>query len=790
LKKRVFVIGAGPSGLVAARELARSGHEVNVYETLDRVGGMCRSFNWRGYVLDIGPHIFHTSDEKLSNYWKEEFGNFLVEGQYWSQNVQGDYFQDYYDYPLSWESIAQFPNNKKDIIVKEIKSLKPSLKASAKTYKEYIDALAGPTLRKMFFERYPEKIWGISVDEMTADWAPKRINIYKKKTPFFDKQWTAIGNHGSGKIYEIIAKDIKKFGSNIFLESTLEKIETEKGSIKSLSVNGEKIEVSMEDIVISSIPVSNLLQLIGKKTYLKFRGVIVFYVDCNKKEIISGKPHWLYFDSPNVFFTRITEPKKMGLLVPDQDKTVITVEVPYSKNDALDRMDTAKLSSLLIDQLVLTGLIEKEDILDHKIIKQQNVYPVQSKGYQRELTRINGILNSFSQLYSHGAGAEFNYTDTQVLFKKSFDLVRSLDSDSNLKNIKLSSFEFNENIDFKTIKIGSSYPVFVIAEAGMNHNGDLELGKKLIDQAKETGCHAIKFQTFLPESRVSSVSKAVDFHEEADGIENSMFEMFNKFCMPFSEQKKLFNYAKSKEIEIFSTPFDIPSVDFLEEMDVCIYKIASMDLGNLPLIEYVAQTGKPIILSTGMSKLGDIEEALDTIKKTGNKNVALLHCNSTYPAPLEDMNLRAINTLRKSFQLPTGLSDHTFGLTVSQIALSIGANIIERHFTLDSTMEGPDHILSSEPNEIKELVSLADLIPKILGNGIKNIKPTEYETFNFQRKSLYAARKINSGELITNDMISIKGPFGEILPKDINRVINRVAKVDIDFDMPITWNSI
>jgi sialic acid synthase SpsE len=427
------------------------------------------------------------------------------------------------------------------------------------------------------------------------------------------------------------------------------------------------------------------------------------------------------------------------------------------------------------------------------MVKENFVYPVQYKGYQEELSKIESIIGNYEQLHSLGVGARFNYTDTQVLYSKAFDLVESLTSDTrqSVLNIKQqSSMQFNKVININGRNIGDySFP-YVIAEAGMNHNGDLNIGKKLIDAAITTGCDAIKFQTFLPDSRVSSKVKSVDFVEMADGIEETMYEMFSRLSMPFSEQKKLFDYAKDRGIEIFSTPFDFESVDFLESLGVNLYKIASMDLVNLPLIDYVAKTQKPIILSTGMSNLGLIEDSLNVIAKSGNSNVALLHCNSTYPAAAEDMNIEAINTLKKCFNLPVGLSDHTFGLLVSTVALSIGSNIIERHFTLSKTQEGPDHILSSEPDEMTRLVEISKTINDILGDGIKRVKTSEYDTINLQQKSLYAIQDIKKGQIINKEMLTVKGPSGGILPKYLNIVDGRVALRNILTDYPITWNDI
>ena len=284
--------------------------------------------------------------------------------------------------------------------------------------------------------------------------------------------------------------------------------------------------------------------------------------------------------------------------------------------------------------------------------------------------------------------------------------------------------------------------------------------------------------------------KAVKFAGTVIGLEETLYDMFDRLAIPLDEQKELFEYAREKEIEIFSTPFDFESVDFLESLKVSVYKIASMDLVNLPLIEYVAKTGKPLIISTGMSTLGQIEDAVETVAQAGNPNLMLLHCNSSYPSAPSEMNLNVIPTLKRCFNIPVGLSDHTFGLFVSHTAIAIGANLIERHFTLDRTFEGPDHILSSEPDEFAELVTLSKRIPEVLGDGVKRIQPNEYDTLNTQRKSLYAAGDLKTGEVITKEMVTIKGPGGGILPKYIDIVIGRIARKDIEADYPITWEVI
>ena len=797
MKNRAIIIGAGPAGLVTANELAKQGWKVDIYEALDRVGGMCRTVQWNGYSLDIGPHVFHTPDKKLSEYWQDNFGDLLVEGEYWSQNVQGKNYDEYYDYPLSWESISSYPKNIKQNIIAEIKSTSVEGRSAASNYREYMDAIAGKTLRKMFFERYPEKIWGVSVNDMTADWAPKRVNIFDKKSPFFNGQWTAIGKNGAGAVYERIAKNIKKNGGNIFLNKKIKSLNISNGVIDALNVNNKNpdnnIKIEKSDVVISTLPIINLVGMLGIETTLTYRGVMIFYLDCLKKKILPKGISWSYYDAKEIYFSRVTEPEKMGLKMPSEERTLLTVEVPYTVNDDLDKNDVEKIKKDIVKQIERVGLLSEEDVVDIKVIKEKYVYPVQNKGYKNELAKLNKVIGGIRQLYSFGAGGEFNYADTQIIFEKSFDFASELmGSDSNaIRTIKDRSItSFSKVINTERISLGGENDPYIIAEAGMNHNGSLKIGKLLIDEAIKASCNAIKFQTFLPNSRVSSKIKSAHYAEEADGIEENLYQMFSRLAMPFDEQKKLFDYAKKSGIEVFSTPFDVKSVDFLEEMEVNLYKIASMDLVNLPLIEYVAKTKKPIILSTGMSDLGMIEDALEVIAKSGNKNVALLHCNSTYPAAEEDMNIEAINTLKRCFDVPVGLSDHSFGLTVSQIALSIGADIIERHFTLDSSLEGPDHILSSEPEEMAQLTNFSKRVKGILGDGKKIVRSSEFEAINLQRKSLYAGCSIKAGQIITSSMVEIKGPSGGVLPKYLDIVIGRKAKKSIEKDYPITWDDI
>ena len=230
--ENIIILGAGPVGLVSAWEFLKRGKRVTIYEKMDQVGGMCRTWEWEGFLLDTGPHIFHTPDTELAKYWEDQFGELFLKNDFWCKNVKGDKFQDYWDYPLSWESISKYPNEIKKKILKETENLSPEKTARAKSFSEYILSLVGPTLFEMFFQKYPKKSWGISGDEMTAEWAPRRIEIRQDNLPFYHGQYSAVGKFGTGAVYERLKKKIIDLGGKIFFGETITKINTNKNIIK------------------------------------------------------------------------------------------------------------------------------------------------------------------------------------------------------------------------------------------------------------------------------------------------------------------------------------------------------------------------------------------------------------------------------------------------------------------------------------------------------------------------------------------------------------------------------
>jgi len=331
--------------------------------------------------------------------------------------------------------------------------------------------------------------------------------------------------------------------------------------------------------------------------------------------------------------------------------------------------------------------------------------------------------------------------------------------------------------------------VFIIAEAGVNHNGSLVLAKRLIDAAKNAGADAVKFQTFrakelaVPEAATASYQRK---HSKTV----SQYAMLKKLELADKEFAALSAYAKRKGILFLSTPFDDQSADYLHKLGIKLFKISSGDLNNLPFLSRIAKFGKPIILSTGMSNLPEIKEAVKTIFGAGNKKLTLLHCTSSYPARLEEVNLKAIGLLKRSFGLPVGYSDHTKGLEVAVAATALGAVVIEKHFTLDSTMKGPDHCMSLEPDELKEMARMIRNVETALGIEAKRLQASEREIRLVARKSIVAACDIPKGAKIVVDMLTIKRPGTGISPNQLNKLIGKRARTDMKKDELLNWENL
>jgi len=338
--------------------------------------------------------------------------------------------------------------------------------------------------------------------------------------------------------------------------------------------------------------------------------------------------------------------------------------------------------------------------------------------------------------------------------------------------------------------IGDGEKCFIIAEAGVNHNGELKLAKKLVDAAVNAQADAVKFQAFFPEESTSKFAKKALYQKQTTKKTESQFEMLKKLQLSKKELGELKEYCKYKNILFLCTVSDLEGADFIHSLDVDFLKVGSPDIINIPLLRHIAKWKLPIIMSTGMSGLSEVYEAVHTLKKEYNKKIVLLHCVSNYPTKYKDVNLRAMETLKKEFNCPVGFSDHTLGVEIAIAAVAMGAKVIEKHLTLDKNMEGPDHRASMEPLEFKAMIEKIKNIESALGNGIKKMALSEKEMLAKARRSLVAARDIKKGEKLTTKMLGIKKPFNGLEPKYLDDIIGKKIKKDLFEDEPITWKHI
>lgn len=319
----------------------------------------------------------------------------------------------------------------------------------------------------------------------------------------------------------------------------------------------------------------------------------------------------------------------------------------------------------------------------------------------------------------------------------------------------------------------------IIAEAGVNHNGSIELAKQLVDKAVEAGVDYIKFQTFKTEKLVAKSAQMASYQKKNIGTEdNSQFAMLKKLELSPAQHEELIAYCKEKGVKFFSTAFDLDSIDYLHSLNLGLWKIPSGEITNYPYIKKIAQYGEPVIVSTGMCEMQDIEDAVSTLLKWGTKkeNIIILHCNTEYPTPYQDVNLKAMDAIKEKFGIKVGYSDHTKGIEVPIAAVALGATVIEKHFTLDRNMEGPDHKASLEPDELKAMVSAIRNIEQAVGDGIKKVTDSEKGNISVARKSIVAARNINKGEVFTEENLTVKRPGTGISPMRWEEVLGQIAK--------------
>lgn len=329
----------------------------------------------------------------------------------------------------------------------------------------------------------------------------------------------------------------------------------------------------------------------------------------------------------------------------------------------------------------------------------------------------------------------------------------------------------------------------IIAEAGVNHNGSVELAKKLVDKAAEAGADYIKFQTFKAEKLVSKNALMAEYQKvNMNSDDNSQLKMLKKLELSYENHLELIDYCKKKGVKFFSTAFDLESIEFLDSLNLNIWKIPSGEITDFPYLRAIAQKKGKVIMSTGMCDYDDIEKAIGVLNRFGKKKeqIIVLHCNTEYPTPFEDVNLKAMVSLRDEFSVEVGYSDHTKGIEIPIAAVAMGATVIEKHFTLNRDMEGPDHKASLEPDELKMMISAIRNIEKAIeGDGVKHVSESERKNIAVARKSIIAARDIKTGELLTEENLTVKRPGTGISPMRWEEVIGTTAVRDFKEEEPI-----
>ena len=333
----------------------------------------------------------------------------------------------------------------------------------------------------------------------------------------------------------------------------------------------------------------------------------------------------------------------------------------------------------------------------------------------------------------------------------------------------------------------SNNSTFIIAEIGVNHNGDIDLAKKMIKSASDCGVDAVKFQTFVSEDLVTEDAKKAQYQNE-NTSEKTQLEMLKKLELTFDDFKELKDYALANNVMFLSSPFDKKSVDLLESLDVPAYKLGSGELNNFELIDYVQKTGKPIIISTGMATLDEIEETYDFIEN--KDNLIILHCITGYPTSFEEANLNFIKTLQSQFDVPIGFSDHSQGIELPIAAVALGACVVEKHFTIDKSLEGPDHKASLNPAEFKAMVDAIRNVEVAMGDGVRKFSENELEIKKIARKSIVLNKDVKKGTVINREILAIKRPGTGISPKNIDELVGKKVIKNLNMGHVLKWNDV
>ena len=780
--KSLHIIGAGPAGCSLAVYALEAGIEnVYLYEQSSRVGGLARSWNHDQFTLDTGPHIFHTDDQEIIKDWEKLFPEMFDFGSFYSGNVHHQFPEKIFDYPISLQTLKNnLPEELSSCLIAEYEQARnSSAHKRTGTFSDYVNNNLGHRLADMFFKDYPEKLWGLKTTEMLAEWAPQRLSIRKDIEPFYTKKFVAVAKRGTGSIFEKIAKDLSRDNRfKLLLDHQVVDLATKGNKIKSIITNKGSYKLGDEDIVVSTIPATILSRILNHPINLSFRGVQTLYMFFRTKRVLPKGYNWMYITDPSVRFNRITEPTSMATQIAPEGFSFICVESTYSQGSKKAPLedDFNNVIKWLEDseRFDASGFIPNLNTFNN----EDFVYPIQDSGFRSELSRYNSVVAAKSNLYTLGTGGEFHYSDIQIIFRKSKELARSLfkkDKSISLKsiphvntltivdppNINVDKSFSSDILQHKTsLHRISGKNVPVIAEIGINHNGDMELAREMISSAKSSGADFAKFQYYAQGSRLESNAHTKYVHETADDSELSLIEIFDRAALSLEDCKALINHGKTSGIPVFFTAFDMPSARELKKIGQNIVKTASMDLNNLRLHKEIAKLGfETVIISTGMSDIREITRTLEVYDDA--QELLIMSCRSAYPTSFEDVDLGEISYLGQITKRPIGFSDHTQDLYASVASVVAGATFIERHFTINQSFVGPDNPISLLSTDLFKLCHMLESASKSIRTRRKIIHPVEQQTFAVQKKSLRFPANLSRGTVIhTNELVAIAPPEG------------------------------
>ena len=788
----IIILGAGAAGTSLAWYAAKEGLRSLVIEKSKTVGGLCRSWQWENFIVDTGPHIFHSPDDLITKDWKENFYDQLLEGRFFSANYLHD-FKKYIDYPLSIDCLNRSNIFKNKIEIPEKTTNKKNL-ARATSFKEYVNALVGDEIQEIFFKSYPEKLWGIPTSKMLPDWAPKRIRITKERESFFDNQFCAVSKKGTGNIFEEMKNFCESKGCKFLLENEIKDIEIKNNTVVSIKFKNHNLCIHNNSKLINTLPITLISRWLGIKCNLSYRGVVsTYFTNTQKESLLPMDYSWIYFQDDNYKFNRITEPTKMCRnLCLDQNskfKNYLISEATFGvKNNIIPFTEIEQIKNDCIKDFLKLPFIDLRKEYKFAYNIEPYVYPIQDQNFKLEYKRTILELSKIDNLNLLGASSEFQYSDMQVIFRKSKDFIQEFKKELSQDGYPINRNFFEKKRSEQDLillegKLTKNERPKIIVEIGINHNGSYELLSELIEDAAEAGGDIIKLQLFQANKRIGSNVKELQYNEKAQYTEENIKDILETSELTFDEVKSSLKLIESLGKESMCSGFSLDDFKFLKSIGIKNLKVASMDFNNIVIHNYLSKLDEEykVFISTGMCSLEEINLVLEIYKQSSCK-IILLHCTSSYPLPYEDVNLNVLTRFDESLpnHIQIGYSDHTVDNRTPIAALHYGISYIEKHFTLNKNMRGPDHFQSMTKDELKELIRELEIHNKLRGSARKRLQSSEYEAWRTQKKSMYAAKNLIPGEKIDLEKVIITSPaLGE---DPITLLSNEDFFIDKDID--------